>query len=219
MSSLGFYKKNFDIEFTFKNHRRACKRRHEEGGPKTYECNLCFKTYLTQPGLNSHKTVFHEGLKKYACTQCDKTYTDSTPLRKHILSVHTEDSGPFNCSKCDKVFDKAVKRDAHFYYNHVVSKEKIPCRFCSKAYHKYSIKEHEQAHIDFEQEKFKCEKCLKVFRRIFELKKHMNQKHVDLDNSIIRHECNECGKTFKAKEYLRKHIRAHNLDISCLMAT
>ena len=152
-------KKNFEVEFYFLNHKRACKRVQEQGD-KTYECNLCFKTYLSQHGLSSHKTVFHEGLKKFACSQCDKKYTDATPLRKHILSVHTK-SGSFKCSKCEKIFESIVKRDDHVFRHHVLSKEKIQCKYCDceKAYHRYILKKHEQAHIDLDMQKHKCIQC------------------------------------------------------------
>ena len=191
--------KNFETEFILSQHKRKCMNES-----KTYECNLCFKTYLTLSGLSSHKKVFHEGLKNYACSQCDKTYTDGSPLRTHIATAHGE-SGSFKCSECDKVFAKEVHRNAHYYRNHVVSKEKIKCKYCPNAYHKYRIKGHEQAHIDYDQEKYKCGKCYKVFSRTTELKDHMRRKHVELENSK-EHKCNECGKAYKAIEYLRKHI-------------
>ena len=57
-------KKNFNIEYYFLNHKRKCERRHEQGAQR-YECNLCFKTYTSSVGLNSHKTAFHKGLRNY----------------------------------------------------------------------------------------------------------------------------------------------------------
>ena len=119
--------------------------------------------------------------------------------------MHTE-KGCFECQECKKTFYKALKLDAHNYRSHVSKDDKIACRFCSKAFHKYSIKEHERAHIDFDSERFKCEKCSKVFSRKFEYKSHM-KKHENASNNIAEnHQCDRCDKSYKLKEYLNQEL-------------
>ena len=196
--------KPFEVEHLFSRHVRKCKRSKTD--KKSYLCNLCLKSYSSEKAVRYHKRSFHEGLRNFACTKCDKTYSDHTPLRKHIQSVHTE-KGSFECKQCKKMFDNAVKLDAHNYRCHVTKDDKIKCKFCNKVKHKYDIKEHEQGHIDFDAEKYKCERCLRVFSRSFEHKNHM-KKHENTDNNIIEnHKCDQCDKSFKQKEYLNKHIR------------
>ena len=196
--------KPFKIELLFSQHVRKCQRSKKE--KKSYQCNLCLKSFCSEKAVRNHKSSFHEGLRNFACTKCEKTYTDNTPLRKHMQTVHTV-KGSFECKECKKMFENAVKLDAHNYRSHVTKDDKIKCRFCNKALHKYSIKYHEQAHIDYDAEKFKCEKCSRLFSRNFEFKRHM-KKHENIDNNIVEnHKCDQCDKSYKLKEYLNKHIR------------
>ena len=68
--------------------------------------------------------------------------------------------------------------------------------------HKYSIKEHEQGHIDLDSEKFKCEQCSRVFSRDYELRKHI-KKHQDASNNIVEnHQCDKCDKRNMKSESL-----------------
>ena len=194
--------KPYEIEFLLTVHKKKCKKGPR--GQQTFQCNLCLKNFRSGRAVRNHKRSFHEGLRLFSCTECDKTYTDSTPLRKHIQTVHTE-KGSFECKECTKTFDNAVKLDAHNYRSHVTKDDKIECRFCNKAYHKYSIREHERAHIDFDSGRFKCEKCSRVFSRNHEYKRHM-KKHTD-NNAVINHQCSQCEKFFKQREYLLKHIK------------
>ena len=196
-------RKPYEVKFMLTKHSKIC--RKGPRGQKIFQCDLCLKNFRSAEAVKRHKNSFHEGLRNFACTECDKTYTDHTPLRKHIQTAHTE-KGSFECKECKKTFDKAVKLDAHNYRSHVTKDDKIECRFCKKSMHKYSIKEHEQAHIDFAAQKFKCEKCSRVFSRGFEYKNHV-RKHEKADNNEVEnHPCDQCGKSFKQRGYLLKHI-------------
>ena len=52
---------------------------HECSGAKSYDCNICEKTFAERNGLAYHKRT-HTGEKPYECKICKKKFSQSSSL-------------------------------------------------------------------------------------------------------------------------------------------
>ena len=54
---------------------------------KTYECNICMKSFTLENDLTKHEISVHDG-QHFKCEICDKTFTKKYILTKHCKSEH-----------------------------------------------------------------------------------------------------------------------------------
>ena len=56
---------------------------------KSFQCDLCKKTFTTNHYTQTHMALAHEGKKSLCyCNSCDKSFAEKRHLETHITSVH-----------------------------------------------------------------------------------------------------------------------------------
>lgn len=81
--------------------------KHEK---KTFECELCKKSFATKQGMKNH--LYAElNLRKYACDICGKRYNWWMGLKEHLIMNHGEKE--FVCNVCEKDFPTKKRYQDH----------------------------------------------------------------------------------------------------------
>ena len=184
-----------------------------------------------------HGTIPPPKLSNTACGICGAIMDTKTDLRKHMVSLHPEQSlinfqnitetpeGYSKCNLCKKyVPDELTDHDC---------KNPLKCDNCGEIfkYHKAKLVHMEKVHGI--SRRYTCEIC--GFSSFYKggLEKHKKAEHSetleecamcgenvrDLNTHMKKHNlrdwhCHHCGKAFKEKNTLQRHIRAvHNVEI------
>lgn len=199
-----------------KNHEKIHENKSE------YECEICFKKFLTKDRLLSHIKI--HGEKKHRCSICNKGFISASQLAQHELSHQSETS--FVCSSCGLQFNEKSKFDRHrkgncMENNNLIendtSRTKSICLVCNLAFDtvqelKRHMKIHTNAHVcptcnkSFLQlntlenhmkthtpRSFLCSHCNESFSRQDHLKSHVARKHSEVDEKDYKYSCTECG--------------------------
>jgi hypothetical protein len=83
---------------------------HQCSGAKSYDCDICEKTFAERKGLAYHKRT-HTGEKPYECEICKKAFYSSSDMIKH-LRVHTGEK-PYSCDVCQKSYTTSSTLSKH----------------------------------------------------------------------------------------------------------
>ena len=59
-----------------------------KGREKKFQCKICEKKFVSEPGLKLHITCTHEGKKSITCEICNACFNGKAHLNRHILSIH-----------------------------------------------------------------------------------------------------------------------------------
>ena len=77
---------------------------------KKFKCEICYKTFKTNPHLKQHERV-HTGEKPFKCDVCSKAFSQKGHLDVH-KRVHTKEK-PWSCSVCDSSFVNSSNLNDH----------------------------------------------------------------------------------------------------------
>lgn len=108
-------------------------------------------------GKRSKKTSSIES----KCLECDKTFKNKSSLRKHLKTMHENDSQSSNtfssiCNICGELFTSSNKFKDH-YMRHF-PEQCLKCDVCNKLYtNKFRYKNHMLSHSEIKD--FKCDLC------------------------------------------------------------
>ena len=171
---------------------------------KTYFCNKCQMTFLSDSALTEHyETKKHKEIKN-KCTVCKKKFRNEMMLKIH-MEEHQEElvvdkNGRFCCNKCDKTFKDIYKLRSHkvIHVQGLFSCDYCPSKFVNYHGLKY--------HLEHPDEVVECDQCGKKIRGKFSLKEHKLSFHQGL-----RLKCNFCDRGFKDSSNLAKHVQADHL--------
>lgn len=108
-------------EITIEEHPMA-----ESEANKSFQCEVCMKTYHYQNSLVRHVRTTHENLR-HTCSICDSEFTQRTSLNEHIKNLHNQDCTEFfACNfndSCNRAFNTAKMLHQHTKH-HFSPKEK-----------------------------------------------------------------------------------------------
>ena len=94
--------KLYTTKHCLKNHIDKC--HHENNMPKKlYKCHICNKELHSNPYLDTHIKIVHEGKKPHKCKMCNKSFTDAGTVKKHIYTIHERNKN-YKCDSCGNHF-------------------------------------------------------------------------------------------------------------------
>ncbi|XP_061730077.1 zinc finger protein 845-like [Cydia pomonella] len=146
------------------------------------------------------------------CHVCDVTMRSSAVLQYHYRTVHLKKPG-LDCTLCKKSFKTYKCWRDHDRWHRV---DKFICDICGKKFlYRNAIEAHMIDHAEFN--KFICETCGRGFKRLFNLKCHVSNRHIK--HAPVK--CSHCDRTFKSDFTLQNHLRFVNKEkpYSCPVCT
>jgi len=174
------------------------KKRRTKPQRKSYQCELCTKSFTRQGHLDEHRRT-HTGEKPYECEICSKTFTQRGNLAQH-LRTHPGDR-PFKCDFCIKRFSQR----AHLVEHRRIHTGEKPfiCDMCNRGFSQQGhLVAHTRTHTG--DKPFKCHLCKKRFSSSGYLLVHIRAHSGDKP-----HKCDSCDKSFMQLRDLVKHSHTH----------
>lgn len=166
------YKKIKGLSVSGKNYSSvACLKNHGSiHAPPKYSCNLCDRSFYTNPQLDVHKRKDHYGIR-LQCSKCPKSFLGVNSLGRHEL-VHTG-IRKYACSNCPNKFFTITELKRHINRQHLRI-ERFKCEMCNKTfYEKSSYHKHLLIHTNRPYHKCPNEGCPKEFIRKNTLQRHL----------------------------------------------
>nr|XP_024215320.1 zinc finger protein OZF-like [Halyomorpha halys] len=147
--SPDFVKKTFQCELcgkTFQSWKGMKKHANSIHDRAKHKCDLCGKEVTCLQSLKNHKKI-HSGEKSFVCDICGKGFIALNNLVVHER-IHSGEK-PYKCDQCDKSFSQQSTLKVH---KRCHSGEKpYPCYQCNKRFITRShMKKHEKTHKETE---------------------------------------------------------------------
>lgn len=191
-------------------------------------CAVCERPFTTKEALFAHIKEAH-GKIAFSCELCEIRFSSKISLRNHKYHMHREREGGYLCKRC-RIHRSKTAHDANLHLYeckqsftftcdqcnaqlqnrsclrvHIEQSHGEPiygCDFCDKKFkRRYAAYRHQVLHTE-SGAGFRCQKCLKLFKTITSLRKHMN-----VHFSVRPFACASCPKQFCSKQALVKHLK------------
>ncbi|XP_045775926.1 zinc finger protein 26-like [Maniola jurtina] len=175
--------------------------------PSEFICGVCGYSFVSNLGLNMHKTMMHkdvvdkeelEGEKDDTpyCEQCDVRFISIAAFKRHMVtSVRHTQSTDFNngCRMCGESFPDAESLRVHHRRAHAKKRPK-----------NYGKKPNSLTWPT------NCEHCSEEIPNAREYWSHFRRAHPDKNYPIQKNYiCDICGKSFRGNAFLVYHKRTH----------
>ncbi|XP_073842795.1 uncharacterized protein [Musca autumnalis] len=99
--------------------RMHIRRKHPSSTDLQYICEICYRRFATQTGLDRHCDLTHPVATKYKCEICGSCYKVSKTLRRHIRMKHPSSTdAEYICEICNQRFTTQRCLDKHSYWKH-----------------------------------------------------------------------------------------------------
>ena len=170
-------------------------------------CRLCNFVGASAQYLKQHMTMKH-GMKNhperdlYRCYLCLSTFTQRGNIKRHTVKIHGNIEVDLKCCDCNYECNEVELIELHYKQSHPGTVKLNACDQCHfSSYHHPTLKAHKKS----THEGKKCELCSFVGMTKYDLKRHIDIRHVKIRN----HACDICGFATFLKAYLESHIRTH----------
>lgn len=133
---------------------------------RTYQCDLCSKTYGSLTGLQSHRAT-HTAESRFLCSQCGKRFKTRDGLEGH-LRTHTGER-PYRCPYCSKDFTALAGLNVHVRRH--TGERPYVCTVCGKGWPSGGdLQKHMRTHTG--ERPYVCQDCGKAFSISCHLTEH-----------------------------------------------
>lgn len=186
-------------------------RHKQKHNKKTFQCEVCYRTYQRKDSLKLHQSYEHPELgtdRPFQCDICAKFFKKEEHLNCHKDYVHNgntkqllvwDDDRPYQCNLCTATFKRKDHLKTHKNNVHIMASKLHRCETCGKAFaNSKRLEDHIKA---IHEKKYSCVYCEATFLTVPDIINHDATCHSNL--KIIR--CFDCGKVFSTKTKLRKH--------------
>ncbi|XP_073823862.1 uncharacterized protein isoform X2 [Musca autumnalis] len=203
------------------------------------KCHQCPKIFRRRYELERHELAVHRnGATKYKCRYCDKHFQTKQNCRCHMMTHLKQligESNKMNNNNGIESIPAIIETNITTNSEKIKSEMKIPVKIkksiqketapewqhcCTICWRKFQYKCRLKRHIleshNNNVQTFKCEICLKDFKRNKELQKHLLthqqqgegevNKYVAVTTQVM---CQVCGKHYANKKSLNVHLRIH----------
>lgn len=124
-----------------------------------FRCKICQKTFNQKVHYQYHMNR-HNNIRNFKCEECGKAFITKTDLKVH-MRFHTGQRS-YICDICGKSYWMMEHLKAHSLKH---TQQKFQCELCQQNFATpKTLKQHMET-IHAEEPNFKCEICLKPFRR------------------------------------------------------
>ncbi|KAI9582844.1 zinc finger protein 239-like [Glossina fuscipes] len=180
--------------------------------PKPFKCEICPASYFYKSNLTNHMTCHkicksrknrspQKPKERKLCRFCPKTFTTTTHRRRHER-IHTGER-PYICEICGRSFASSAELSSHRSCRHLHERNFV-CYICDKRFNRRSQLNIHKANIHIARPATHiCTICKAAFKRITELKTHINVHKVKV------YKCTECNKLFAHHSGLYVHQKIH----------
>ncbi|XP_030633190.1 zinc finger and BTB domain-containing protein 40 [Chanos chanos] len=183
------------------------------GGPRSYACQWCNKSFDFKCRLLMHKKRCCLSTEvKQKCSECSKEFPTPRALQEHVSQDHSgparkkRKQAPVACDLCDKTFAHSSgmlyhKRTEHF------EERPYACEECGATFAaNSSLKNHMRLHTG--EKPFRCKHCDMSFSVAAALSYHTKKKH----SEGKMYACQYCEAVFAQSIELTRHVRTHTGD-------
>lgn len=183
--------------------RPSLKRTPRTPAAKTYDCDVCGKSFKLKSRLSTH-SLMHAGESQFVCDTCGKTFRSKSRLNTH-MRIHTGVK-PHDCGICGKSFYVRSKVKKHMVIH--TGEKPFVCEVCGKSYNQNStLKVHMRIHTG--EKPFRCSVCDATFRQKYVLEKHYKNIHTEKTVREKTFLCSICGKSYYTGGALKTHMITH----------
>ena len=178
----------------------------------------CSKYYPKKADLNS-KLKYDPRSNMINCSTCNYSSSDRSEAYRHAATAHSF-KRRFGCRECHQDFVDQVAAIRHWNKTHKPAVEapvkaepklEFECRHCD-------FKSHEESqlvrHNKLYHSSSNCRICWTLLPSQEVLKRHMKERHSDVDDGDRKFGCDACDYTTQQKASLERHVRFAHLKIN-----
>ena len=161
---------------------------------KTYQCDVCSRTFVNKLQLGRHVSAAHGigDVEAFKCDVCSKSFARKDTLQRHLIK-HVKVRAPYTprqdhpgskypCDVCGRKFSQQRYMRMHRRTVHSVGGVKMPrCDICLSSFTRedYLARHLRTVHgIGDDIKTFPCDHCSYVAKEAGNLKKHMRRVHL-----------------------------------------
>ena len=164
-----------------------------------FECDECNASYSVRKSLLNHKRLKHGNPQEFACQYCVYTSTKKDNLEQHVRSQHEKIKEI--CETCRKGFSDRSNLNRHVRIFHGEAVQGTKRKATEPLVHQSKKIIAEVA------KELKCGVCLKEFKEVKNLNKHVRKFHGE---KTLK--CNSCSYTTNDTSQLQRHTEKHDQD-------
>ena len=169
-----------------------------------FPCEICGKTFGSQPDMKKHKKIHDNSTNKSECKFCKKIIRNDI-MKSHVRKIHENIKAKIKCEVCNKeMYKNNLGRHMKV---HEDSWKKQPCEVCGKEV--MMIEAHMRMIHSDEKSIYSCDICHQDFGIKRNMERHRRTVHIKKESQLKKEvhifNCEICHIGFSNKRSLAYH--------------